>query len=307
MRPIHGVFAPTLGESAKGRSELGELLAFLRRRMDPGARVLGSYARVSPRLGKRVTQEELAEAIGVGREWYVQLERGTARTRASTGLLKRLADALMVTPEERTMLFRLALPEVGRIELREESLGVLEAFSRLRSLAKALWSATSIDDVLMTASEQVANWFDGALLVRPARRRESASWDGQALDDRQDQNRVSKAMRNTRELLATSQSPFVQDLLRRSALFDTVNYLAQVPNAGDLGSLELWPLPLRRELLKGDPRHHICAFDCRYARVRSRNGFIGGLYVVHVSRYSHSASNLAVLSAFAELTSFALS
>jgi hypothetical protein len=112
---------------------------------------------------------------------------------------------------------------------------------------------------------------------------------------------------NTRELLLTSESPFLKDLRRRSALFDTVNYQAQVTNAGDLGSLDLWPLPLRREMLKGDARHYLCAFNIRYARVRSRSGFIGGLYVVHEFGHSYSGSDHAILGALAELTSFALS
>src|SRR5712671_3237688 len=103
---------PTLRQGAKSHSELALFLRYLRRRIHRDVRVLGPYVRLPRRLGKRVTQEELAEAIGVGREWYVQLECETGKTRASTGLLRRLADALMVTPEERVRLFQLAIPDV---------------------------------------------------------------------------------------------------------------------------------------------------------------------------------------------------
>jgi transcriptional regulator with XRE-family HTH domain len=58
-----------------------------------------------------VTQEELAECIGVSRVWYAMLESRTT-VRTSSALLDRLAAALMVTPEERTALFDLAFPEL---------------------------------------------------------------------------------------------------------------------------------------------------------------------------------------------------
>jgi transcriptional regulator with XRE-family HTH domain len=295
VSPIHGVFAPTLRESAQRRSELGEFLKFLRRRVDRDVRVLGRHVRLPRRLGKRVTQEELAEAIGVGREWYVQLERGTARSRPSMGLLHRLADALMLTPEERTILFRLALPEVGRLQLRDGSIAVLEAFSRLRSLSKRLWAATSIEDVLTTASEQVATWFDGALLVKSIRRRESGLWEPRSVDDERERNAAAKVCRDMKFLRPTPE------------LHGAVNYYPQLANAGDLGSPDLWPLPLQREALKVYVRHRVPGFTWRYARVRSRTGFTGGLHIVHEFGHSYSTSDLAVLSAFAEMTSFALS
>lgn len=61
-----------------------------------------------------MTQEELAEAIGVSRVWYGMLE-SSASIRASTKLLDRLSRTLMVTPEERAELFQSALPEL-RVE-----------------------------------------------------------------------------------------------------------------------------------------------------------------------------------------------
>jgi transcriptional regulator with XRE-family HTH domain len=135
----------TLHEGAKPRSELALLLNFLRSRIDPEVHVLGPYVRRSERLGKRVTQEELAEAIGVSRRWYASLE-SAGTTRTSVSLVERLSDALMVMPEERARLLQLAVPELDRMQLRDDSAAVLETFSRLRGLTEPLWTATSIEE-----------------------------------------------------------------------------------------------------------------------------------------------------------------
>jgi transcriptional regulator with XRE-family HTH domain len=241
-----------------------------------------------------VTQEELAEAIGVGREWYVQLECETGKTRASTGLLRRLADALMVTPEERVRLFQLAIPDVGRIQLRDDSIAALEGYSRLRSMTKRLWAATSTEDVLTTALEQIADWFDGALLVRWTHRPGSAPWEHRGVDDKQEQSTAAKVIRDMRELAPE--------------WCDAAHFYPRLANAGDLGSQDLWPLPLQRANLKVWARYGVAGwFAMRYARVRSRTGFVGGFYLFHEFGHSYSASDLAVLGAFAELASLALS
>src|SRR6202011_4830523 len=211
----------TLPEGAKPRSELALLLKLLRRRIDPDVRELGRHRRLPSRFGKRVTQEELAEAIGVSREWYAMLE-AAGTTRTSTGLLDRLDDALAVTPEERARLFQLALPELGGAQLRDDSIAVLEAFSRLRSLTKRLWAATSIEDILTTASEQIADWFDGALIVSPTRRRESGLWECQPVVDKPDRNDAVKVIRDVKDLLPTPE------------LHAAFHLYPQLPNAGDV-------------------------------------------------------------------------
>ena len=95
---------------AERYAPLRTYLADLRGRIDPQVAALGTYVRLPSRRGKPVTQEELAEAIGVTRQWIVIL--ANARGRASAALLHRLADALMITPEERAMLFHLAMPDL---------------------------------------------------------------------------------------------------------------------------------------------------------------------------------------------------
>jgi transcriptional regulator with XRE-family HTH domain len=284
-----------LPQSAKTRSELALFLKFLRRRVDPDVRHLGPHARLPSRLGKRVTQEELAEAIGVSREWYGMLE-SAATTRTSTGLLQRLADALMVTTQQRAKLFQLAVPELGRAQLRDDSVAVLEGFSRLRSLSKRLWTATSIPDVLTTAGEQIADWFDGAVLVHTSRRSRSGLWESQAVDDKQDRNDASKVIREMEDqVLATSEA------------IDALNLYPSLANAGDTGTPELQPLPVQREVLKLYARRRLTGFTFLKARVRSRTGLIAGFCVVHEFGQSYSAADRAVLGAFAEIASLALS
>ena len=72
---------------------------------------LGSYPRLPQRVGRRVTQEEFAEAIGTSRAWYAMIECGTAVT-ISPRLLERIADALHLPGDERMVLLHLAYPEV---------------------------------------------------------------------------------------------------------------------------------------------------------------------------------------------------
>jgi len=101
----------------RGRREnLRSFLKTLRRRLDPNTEILGEYERINSRLGRRISQEEIAEAVGVSRGWYVSLESG-APIRPSLDLLHRIAGALNATPHERAMLFSLAIPELSILRM----------------------------------------------------------------------------------------------------------------------------------------------------------------------------------------------
>ncbi|MGA7746474.1 MAG: helix-turn-helix transcriptional regulator [Candidatus Aquilonibacter sp.] len=99
------------GERVDPQSSVSDLLRRLRGRVPPEATTLGSYKRLPIRCGRRVTQEELAEVVGVTRGWYRLLESG-GTVRASMKLLDRLANALTLTSDERIALFMLAIPEM---------------------------------------------------------------------------------------------------------------------------------------------------------------------------------------------------
>jgi DNA-binding XRE family transcriptional regulator len=100
-----------LGSRRVPSSRLKQVLRHFRVRIDPYETVLGAQTRLPSRHGKTVTQEELAECIGVSRYWYSMLE-SEKPVRVSIFLLDRLARALMLSVTERAMLFSLALPEL---------------------------------------------------------------------------------------------------------------------------------------------------------------------------------------------------
>ena len=100
-----------MSESVEPQSRLGTFLKTLRQRILPEVATLGPYQRPPSRCGRRVSQEEIAEVVGVSRGWYRMLETG-APVRASMQLLERLAHALGLTPEERAALVGLVVPEI---------------------------------------------------------------------------------------------------------------------------------------------------------------------------------------------------
>jgi transcriptional regulator with XRE-family HTH domain len=91
--------------------QLNKFLKERRFRIDPETTELGTFKRLPDRRGRPITQEELAECIGVSRTWYAMLESQTP-VRTSAALLDRLASALMLSAEDRASLFNLALPEL---------------------------------------------------------------------------------------------------------------------------------------------------------------------------------------------------
>jgi DNA-binding XRE family transcriptional regulator len=118
VRPNHraGALLRIEESQSKRRDERREFLLSLRRRVDPASTTLGSYERLKSRRGHPVTQEELAEGIGVSRGWYARLESGKP-VKPSISMLHRIADALNATPRERALLFRLAIPALQVVTL----------------------------------------------------------------------------------------------------------------------------------------------------------------------------------------------
>ena len=113
-RYYHEAMGIIATESVTSQSELASFLKTRRRSIPPDSMTLGSWERLPVRRGRRVTQEEIAEAVGISRNWYRRLESGDA-PRASTKLLDRIAKALQFTTEERTNLFVLGIPELAQM------------------------------------------------------------------------------------------------------------------------------------------------------------------------------------------------
>jgi peroxiredoxin/transcriptional regulator with XRE-family HTH domain len=112
---------------------------FLRQRrlaIPVATKTLGTFVRLPNRVGKAVSQEELAEAINVSRSWYGLLETGR-QVQPSAALLDRICDALMLHERQRLTLFELGLPaftrravEFGRRVVVDASAGIRRLNSR---------------------------------------------------------------------------------------------------------------------------------------------------------------------------------
>ena len=115
LKPPYGSAAPDLfPDSSHDRSMLNILIRAYRVRIDPNTRHLGPFIREAKRVGRPPSQEELSEALGVSRQWYASMEL-YSHTRVSVRLLARLSEVLMLSPPERDMLFKLAMPELSDI------------------------------------------------------------------------------------------------------------------------------------------------------------------------------------------------
>jgi transcriptional regulator with XRE-family HTH domain len=90
-------------------AELGTFLKRHRRALRPETPNLGDYPRVPVRIGRPVTQEEVAEALEISRTWYALLESGAGG--ASAALASRIANVFDLDQAQRHELLRLTLPE----------------------------------------------------------------------------------------------------------------------------------------------------------------------------------------------------
>jgi transcriptional regulator with XRE-family HTH domain len=132
------------------------------------ARSLGPYLRLRSRIGRIVTQEEVAEAVGISRNWYVRLETADD-VRVSPTILGRVADVLTLNNSERAEMFRLAVPELGSVRLEPVSYQALEAFRSLRSLGQKLWAASSPTEAVVLLRQYAATQFTSDLVASSAR------------------------------------------------------------------------------------------------------------------------------------------
>jgi DNA-binding XRE family transcriptional regulator len=96
----------------KQQDDFASFLRSLRRRIPRETTNIGSWKRLPMRCGRAVTQEEIAEAVGISRNWYRRLESGDC-AHASMKLLARLANACAPNSEDRLQLFVLAIPELN--------------------------------------------------------------------------------------------------------------------------------------------------------------------------------------------------
>jgi hypothetical protein len=148
-----GMTRPDSRDGDEGREEaLHRFVRERRMRLAPESHFLGDRPRLPIRVGKRVTQEELAEHLEISRGWYARFEGGGPAV-FSTRLLGRLGDMLLLRAAERAELVRLAMPELAPLVLRD-STDLHEALGVVRRAVKRLWRATSEREILHIAGEE---------------------------------------------------------------------------------------------------------------------------------------------------------
>jgi transcriptional regulator with XRE-family HTH domain len=277
----------------------GPLQLFLRERrhrIDPQVRHLGDFARLPVRWGRPVTQEEMAEAIGVSRVWYAMLESGT-QVRTSPKVLERLSAVLMLDPAERVRLFHLAVPELGRLEVGAQSAQVLAAFTVVRAATKRLWAATTELEALETIAEEAAGIVGNADLVFYVRRLGEGKWEWPYVVDRGLAQRNDEAWKSATAGLTPAE-------------IDELVFYPQLSQPGEIGTETIYTLttPAVRDAHRetfGDPKLNLGSL--LHARVRSRIGLVGGFTIKHLGGHTYPAEQRAIMSTLAELTSVALS
>jgi transcriptional regulator with XRE-family HTH domain len=276
---------------------LGAFLKTRRMRIHREVRALGPHERLPSRRGKRVTQEEVAEAVGVSRVWYWRLESDDP-IRTSTRLLRHLADVLMLSADERVQLFELAIPDLQRVALCRDSVAVLEAFSLMRGAAKRLWAASSEGEALAEASEQLASWFRDVVQIGSARRLDVGIWDTGFLEPVDSTKRFEEVMREVNASFATAEE------------LDEAHLFPQLLQPGETGLVsKMYSASVLRAVEDAVARCGLGrrSFDNFLVRVRSRSGLIACLGLFQQRGHIFSETDRAVLRTAAELTSLALS
>jgi transcriptional regulator with XRE-family HTH domain len=273
------------------QERLSGLLKRCRARISPERASLGPYLRRPLRIGRTVTQEEVAEAVGISRIWYAKLE-GDRPPNVSAAVLRRIADALMMDATEREAVFRLALPELRSVSLMDSSMDVLDAFGFLRGIMRRLWAATTEAEALTVVQDY------GIMQVAAA----DASATGiRAGDGRWEHIETDPAMHDPIERMWA----FLRERDGATALDDMYGYTFLV-QPGDVVT--------RAEHEAGSPGFNAVLDSVGWGQisyamgtVRSQRRFIARIGMLHYTRHEYSEIERALLSTLADLTSVALS
>jgi transcriptional regulator with XRE-family HTH domain len=253
---------------------------------------LGSFVRRPERVGKVVSQEEFAEAIGVSRVWYATLE-GCRVAQPSVALLERISDALMLDERQRLRLVELAIPELSQpaIELRHTA--IIESSALIRDCAKKLWTASSVDEALLLAAEQTATLFPDAELVFFPHRRAPGVWEYPFVVDE------GLGSRNAECFVEMASS--LKDAFDEIALYPTISEPGAVGTMESFGRTRVAP-QYKESVAKYRLEHLVFV----HARIRSRSGIVAGITAKHTGGRAYSEVERASIGAIAALTSLVL-
>ena len=274
----------------------GELLKACRIRIRRESRSLGNYVRRAVRVGKTVTQEEVAEAAGISRVWYAMME-GNRSVRVSSLVLGRLADVLAMETAERAALFGLVLPEVGCVSSSERSLGALEAFRALRPFTRRLSDATTERDALTLIRELCMAQFRPDIVTSNICRGRGIWNELSAVGDAD----VVRRLEAFHAFVIANFSP---------EFIDELNYADALREAGDVLTRSKQTPQNPDLVIQVDRARDATGWhdvDFMVARVRSRHGFIANVTIFHNGRHTYTEADQAQLGTIAEIASLALS
>jgi transcriptional regulator with XRE-family HTH domain len=279
------------------QERLSGLLKRCRARIGPECLSLGQYLRPPMRIGKAVSQEEVAEVVGISRQWYLLME-GDRAVRVSAAILARVADALMMNPVERAALFRLAVPELRSVSLMDRSTAMLDAFGSLRRLTRHLWAATTEAEVLTVVRECAMMQFAPAVILTSTRVGEGR-WDLAATGDFDDDgHRLKRFEALVRERWG-------------GAVIDDLCCYTLMARPGDLVTRSEREARFPDLAAKNREALDAVGLDDHsfaMANIRSQRGFVGHVNILRTTTAAtYSELELAQLSTLADLTSLALS
>jgi transcriptional regulator with XRE-family HTH domain len=284
------VKTPTTEDHEKER--LSRLLRRCRARIAPGCASLGPYLRLPNRIGKPITQEEVAEAVGISRQWYMMMETDRSR-RVSASVLARIANVLMMDPAEREALFRLGVPELRRPSLAQQSTLILDAFGSLRRLTRRLWVATTEAEALAVVREDAAKRL-APHSMQTATRVAYGRWDRATTGDPELPKRFDALVEDRMGDSATDELCCYWFMVQPGELITRSERDALFP---DLAAKEA-------PVLKGIGMPDL---SFAMASIRSQRGFDARLLAVHHRAHDFSEIDRAQLSTLADLASLALS
>lgn len=272
---------------------LGALLKQCRVRIEPERHSLGPHVRLPIRIGKAVSQQELAEAVGITREWYARMET-ERQVHVSASVLGAIADVLMMDVNERALLFSLAIPELQHASLCDTSTAILDAFGPLRVFTRRLWAATTETQALTIAQEYAITQLQADALGWAVRIGEGV-WEYAATDVK-DADSIGSLHATVRELWGPAA---VDDLHCYTLLVQPGELTTRAERDLRLPDLAAKVNPIIRPDRRNSP--------VAIANVRSRRGLVAQLAAGHFRPHHFTELERAQLSTLADLTSLALS
>lgn len=284
---------PSRGAEAR-EERLHRFVRERRIRLAPESHFLGEHRRFPARIGKPVTQEEVAEHLGISRQWYARFEGG-GPAGFSTALLGRLCDVLLLSPPERAELMRLAVPELAPV-VSEDASALYGAMQDVRQTVKRLWTASSEAEIFRFAGEEARRLVPHSDLIWV--QRDSLFARDETLFPLPGVNSAARLTAARADAL----HQFTPEHLKR------LDALLQRTPAGTILPFEAYPpdivrlidLALREHRLTGESLSLVAA------RIRGSSGFGGALVSSSTRAQDMTELERAVLSAIADFASLAL-